>query len=180
MNLTHAPRTAGGQAQLRRSGEADGRRWLAVYLNDHLAGATGGLALCRRAARAYPTQDAGVELRRLAAEISEDRETLVGLIRELGLPVRRYKIAAGWLAERAGRLKSNGRLARRSPLSDLLELEALLLGMRGKTLLWQTLRQITDHHPGLDPELLDRLAANAERQADAVADLRRAAAEVLT
>ncbi|HEY5356166.1 MAG TPA: hypothetical protein VIJ82_00465 [Streptosporangiaceae bacterium] len=50
----------------------------------------------------------------------------------LGIPVRTYKVYAGWLAEKAGRLKFNGRLRARSPLSNLVELELLRLGVEGK------------------------------------------------
>ncbi|WP_327686169.1 hypothetical protein [Streptomyces sp. NBC_00467] len=39
------------------------------------------------------------------------------------------KAALGRLAEQAGRLKPNGHLFSRSPLSDILELEALLVGV---------------------------------------------------
>jgi hypothetical protein len=42
----------------------------------------------------------------------------------LGVPVRHYKVAAGWALEKAGWLKTNGRLLHRSSLSELVELEA--------------------------------------------------------
>ena len=50
---------------------------LGVYLNDHLAGAMAGTELARRMARAaQPGTATATALRRLAAEIDEDRSAL--------------------------------------------------------------------------------------------------------
>jgi hypothetical protein len=51
------------------------------------------------------------------------------------------KIAGAWTAERLGRLKLNGRLRGYSPLSRLLELEMLHIGIAGKLDLWQALQR---------------------------------------
>ena len=64
------------------------------------------------------------------------------------------------IAERLGRLKLNGRLTSRSPLSDLLELETLVVGITGKQALWVSLREI----PSINTEELDELHARAEDQ----------------
>ncbi len=101
---------------------------LGVYLNDHLAGATGGLALFRRATSS--AQGASkAELAELTQQVTQDRQCLLALMHRLGVPVRHYKVATGWALEKAGRLKTNGYLLHRSPLSDLVELEALVLGV---------------------------------------------------
>ena len=63
----------------------------------------------------------------------------------LGIPVRRYKVGAAWIGEKAGRLKFNGRLLARSPLSDLEELEMLRLGVEGKAAGWRTLRTLAGY-----------------------------------
>ena len=154
---------------------------LAIYLNDHLGGATAGLELARRAARTHRGLPAGEPLARVAVEIAEDREALLRLMRALGVPVQRYKVVAGWVTEKAGRLKPNGRLLRRSPLSSLIELESLRIGIEGKAAGWRALRTITDREPRLDAALLDRLVARAHEQADTVEDLRlRAAGEAFS
>jgi hypothetical protein len=147
---------------------------LGIYLNDHLAGATGGLELARRAAAAR--HDRSAELERLAGEIFEDRAALIEMMAALGIRVRRYKIGAAWLAEKAGRLKLNGRLLGRSPLSGLLELELLSLGVVGKAAVWKALRVLADHDDRLDAERLDRLAARAGRQVETLEGHRRRAA----
>src|SRR5437763_6045555 len=91
---------------------------LGIYLNDHLAGAAGGLELFRRALASHRRTAAEPVLERLAQEVEEDREALLRIMTTLELPVRQYKVAAGWLAEKAGRAKPNGRLLSRSPLSS--------------------------------------------------------------
>jgi len=154
---------------------------LGVYLNDHLAGATAGSELAGRMARSHQGREDGVPLSRLAVEIAQDRSALLTLMASLGVEVRGYKVIAGWLGEKAGRLKFNGRLLGRSPLSDLEELEVLRLGVEGKAAGWRTLRALADTDPRLDAGLLDELVAGARRQADQLEELRvRAAARVIS
>ena len=42
----------------------------------------------------------------------------------------------GWTGEKLGRLKLNGQLLGYSPLSRLIELEGLMLGIAGKLAMW--------------------------------------------
>ena len=149
---------------------------LGIYLNDHLAGATAGTELAHRMARSHGGDEDGGTLRRLAAEVGQDRTALLDLMAALGIKVRRYKVGAAWIGEKAGRLKFNGRLFARSPLSDLEELEILRLGVEGKAAGWRTLRALAGSDPRLDPARLDELIARARRQADVLEDLRVAAA----
>ena len=142
-------------------------KYLATYLNDHLAGATAGAELARRAASENAGTALGSFLSELAGEIAEDRAALRELMAALGVGVDRKKVALGWAAEKAGRLKPNAQLLGYSPLSPLVELEALLLGIEGKRLLWRSLQAIADTH-GLPAERLDELAARVRRQRDRV------------
>ncbi len=154
---------------------------LGIYLNDHLAGATAGHELVRRMAAAQRERAAGPTLARIAEEIAEDREALLEIMTELDEPVRQYKVAAGWAAEKVGRLKLNGHLTDRSPLSDFLELEGLRLGVEGKLALWRTLRNLADQDSRLQVAQLDDLAARAERQIETLEELRMTTgAEVFT
>jgi hypothetical protein len=156
----------------------DTRALLGVYLNDHLAGATAGLALIRRLAAA--DADWAPELGRLAGEIGEDRDALLELMRRLDVAVRRYKTALAWGAEKVGRLKPNLRLTTRSPLSRVLELELIRLGVEGKAAGWRTLREVAKAEPRLPDGRLDDLLARARRQADELETLRiRAVTESL-
>lgn len=153
---------------------------LGIYLNDHLAGATVGAELAHRTARSCGGGQDGGTLRRLAAEIAQDRASLLDIMAALGIRVRRYKVGAAWIGEKVGRLKFNGRLLTRSPLSNLEELEMLRLGVEGKAAGWRTLRPLADTDTRLDPGRLDELISRARRQADLLEELRVGAAGRVT
>ncbi|MEX0973582.1 MAG: hypothetical protein WDZ46_10045 [Solirubrobacterales bacterium] len=139
---------------------------LAIYLNDHLAGATAGVELARRL-RASNEDDPefGPALAEACAEIEADRETLKGVMDRLGVGRSKLKPLAAVLGERLGRMKPNGRLRGYSPLSRLDELELLQIGVAGKRRLWRALERT---HAGDLPDF--DLGALAER---ATGQLRR-------
>lgn len=154
---------------------------LGIYLNDHLAGATAGTELARRMARSHRGREDSGPLNRLAAEIAQDRSALTDIMAALGVTVRAYKVGAAWIGEKAGRLKFNGRLLARSPLSDLEELEILRLAVEGKAAGWRTLRARADTDARIDAGRLDELISRASRQVQELEELRvRAASRVLT
>jgi hypothetical protein len=138
-------------------------KYLATYLNDHLGGATAGVELVRRAARENEGSELGAFLSELAVEIAADRDTLQAVMGELGVKPDRAKVAAGWAVEKVGRLKPNAQLRGYSPLSPLVELEGLLVGIQGKLAMWRALAEIADAG-GLDRARLEALAARAEGQ----------------
>jgi hypothetical protein len=149
---------------------------LAIYLNDHLAGATGGVELAHRVADSHRTSAHGDTLRRLAKEIGEDREALLRIMAKLDVKVDHIKVASGWVGEKLGRLKLNGHLFTRSPLSSVIELEALRLGVQGKSAGWRTLRAVAEVDTRVDAAEIDRLIERADRQADDIEELRMQAA----
>ncbi|GHH82002.1 hypothetical protein GCM10018781_65980 [Kitasatospora indigofera] len=154
---------------------------LSSYLNDHLTGAFGGAAPARRTAGAHGDPRRAADLRSLAREVEEDRDALVRTMNRLGVPVRHYRTWLGVAGERIGRLKPNGTLLHRAPLSDLIELEAMRTGVEGEAALWQALRAVADHDPRPDPAELDRLARRALDQARTLKDWHRTvSAEVLS
>ena len=113
---------------------------LAIYLNDHLAGATLGVELARRLRGSNQgDSDFGPALAELCTEIEADRETLKRVMDQLGVGQSKLKPLTAVLGERLGRLKLNGQLRGYSPLSRLDELELLQLGVTGKQRLWQAL-----------------------------------------
>lgn len=147
---------------------------LTIYLNDHLAGATAGVELVRRAASENQESEFGPVLQELSAEIEHDREELIAIITGLGFPVDRAKVALGWTAEKVGRLKPNGRLRGYSPLGRMLELEGLLAGIHAKQALWRALL-LTGK---ADSQRLELLLARAEEQAGTVEQMHLQAAEL--
>src|SRR5262245_29330326 len=116
----------------------------------------------------------------LAVEIADDRAALLDMMAALEVPVRHPKSWMGWTAERAGRLKLNGRIFLRSPLSRVLELEAMRLGVEGNAVAWRTLRARAKTDDRLDADRLDSLIERAGAQIDQMEVLRtEAAADVL-
>lgn len=138
---------------------------LATYLNDHLAAATGGVELIRRAADNHEGQR-GVELSRLADEIAEDREALRDIMKRLDVAESSVKKAAGWLGEKFGRLKPNDHLLTRSPLSDVLEIEIMRAGTAARICGFQVLRAVAVEDSRVSREELERLIERADDQAE--------------
>lgn len=136
---------------------------LAIYLNDHLAGATLGVELARRL-RGSNDEDPefGPSLAEICAEIEADRETLKTVMDRLGVGRSTLKPLAAVLGERLGRLKLNGRLCGYSPLSRLDELELLQVGVAGKRRLWRALEHT--HAGDLQDFDLGALAERATEQ----------------
>jgi hypothetical protein len=154
---------------------ADPDRLLAIYLNDHLAGAALGVELARRL-RSSNRDDPefGEPLGRICGEIEADRETLCRLMDRLGVERKPFKPALAVLGERLGRLKLNGQWRGYSPLSRVLELEVLASGIGGKMQLWNALEQ--SFGESLDGFDFHALAERADRQGQQVEDLHLAAA----
>lgn len=153
---------------------------LAIYLNDHLAGSTAGRELARRTAGSNRGWSYGPFLEELADQVDEDRETLIRIMGALDVGIDRLKVVGAWGAEKVGRLKPNGRLLSYSPLSRVVELEALTLGVTGKLSLWHALEQLQPENPGLEEFDLAALITRAEQQLEGLETYRRqAVAEAL-
>jgi hypothetical protein len=100
----------------------------------------------------------------LAAEIEDDRRTLQAIVAELGFRESKAKDAVAWFGEKVGRLKLNGQLRGYSPLSRVLELETLSVGVAGKLALWQSLQSVPALGARLPDRDLDQLAERARHQ----------------
>ena len=145
---------------------------LNIYLQQHWAAAAGGLDLARRVTRTHEGTDVGADLEAVTREIAEDRETLRVLMALLDLDPGRVGPALTRVAERVGRLKPNGRVLRRSPVSDVLELEALRGAVSAKRAGWDALL-VMDLERVPDDEV-ERLRDRADRQLDRLAAVHEA------
>jgi hypothetical protein len=146
---------------------------LATYLNDHLGGSATGSELARRALANNRANEYGVALEDVVRQIEEDVGALEAVMDRLGVKPDRVKEAMGWTFEKFGRLKLNGQLLGYSPLSRLVELEVLYLGITGTMRLWRALEGSLGERSGFD---FGALAERASRQRDVVGDLHLAAA----
>ena len=103
----------------------------------------------------------------LEDEIDEDRRTLDSIMNGLDIDQSTLKTALSVVAERAGRLKLNGHLWKRSPLSSVVELEALAAAVCMKRNLWRSLAALAEQSAvgdaGRLPELIDRATLQLER-----------------
>jgi hypothetical protein len=118
------------------------RKLLAIYLNDHLAGSVVGENLAKRIARQNEGNEYGRKVGEIAREIKEDQATLLDIMRRAGVRRKQIRLAMARVAEPVTRLKPNGRLIGYSPLSRVLELEGLIMGITGKLEMWRSLQAI--------------------------------------
>jgi hypothetical protein len=149
---------------------------LATYLNDHLGGSATGSELARRALANNRANEYGVALEDVVRQIEEDVGALEAVMDRLGVKPDRVKEAMGWTFEKFGRLKLNGQLLGYSPLSRLVELEGLMLGITGKRAMWVALSSVLAGDPRLKGIDFDHLAERAREQRRTVERLRRQAA----
>ena len=153
---------------------------LAIYLHDHLAGATWALDLLDRIRKNFADKDVGRFAARLREEIAADKETLHSLASQLGPTSDVLKDGVAWLSEKVSRIKlshnDDG-----TGLGLFEALEFLALGIHGKLLLWIVLAEVADRYPGLDHADFDSLRDRAQKQEQAVERFRLiAAGEVFT
>lgn len=154
-------------------------RFLQIYLQHHWVGSAGGRDLFERAASSHPDADTRTQLAALTREVEDDRRALRDIADRFGVRQARVQQAAARAGEYVGRLKPNGALKERSPLSDLLELEAMSLGVEGKKRCWLTLLAHAQDEPRLDAAQLQELIRRADGQLQILADLHhRAAARI--
>ncbi len=118
------------------------QRPLAIYLRNHEAAAQAGRDLFRRTAASQRDRPYAGELAELATEVEQDLASLRAIMHAAGVTPDVVQGIVLRMGERIGRLKPNGRLLGRSPLSDLIEVEALLDAVRAKAAGWQALSRV--------------------------------------
>jgi hypothetical protein len=126
--------------------------------------ALGGRELFRRVARQHEGTPDGDVLAELTHEVEEDRQSLRRIMARLDVTESAPHQALMWLGEKAGRLKPNGYVVARSPLSDVLELEALRGAVASKLWGWQALRAVSVRDERLDRVELESLIERADSQ----------------
>jgi hypothetical protein len=113
---------------------------LATYLNDHLTGSVVALDLARRRASAQGDDEIGAFLRRFVDEVERDQRSLRNVMEVLGTSPRVSRelvgTATSWLDSVRGALSLPG-----AP-NLVRDIEILIMGVRGKELLWTSLERI--------------------------------------
>lgn len=157
----------------------DAERFVRIYVQHHWVGSKGGLDAFRRCARTHSVPQGRPVLTRLATEIAEDREALRAMMRRLGIGTVPAWQAVASFGETLGRFKPNGTLIRRSPMTDVIELDMLVTAVAAKKAGWLTLRRLAETDPRLDAAELDRLVERADAQRTELETLRPAAVDRL-
>ncbi|MET7641576.1 hypothetical protein [Streptomyces sp. NPDC005438] len=147
-------------------------RPLGLYLNNHLGGATAGVELAQRLSESPTHRARADELTALAQEFTEDRVTLLRIMREMEIQVSRSRLAGGWLTAKLAQVARGRLLGRRDDSRPVLEIEALRMGVLGKESLWRTLEAVAPEHTTLDAHRLRELAARAAQQERLLDELR--------
>lgn len=137
---------------------------LKVYLNDHLAGATAACDLIEQARDHNRGAPLAEFLDALLKDVLADRDVLERLMETLGVELSTVKQASTWLMEKVSRIKFMTSERSHRELRNLLELEALKLGVQGKHALWLGLEQVTDLDDRLAKFNFSELADRAEHQ----------------
>src|SRR3954469_14023119 len=150
-------------------------RFLRIYMNDQLAAGVLWREVARRAQRNNAGTEAAEALERVARAIAEDVATFAEMMDRLGLRRSPIQPRAAIAAERVGRLKLNGRLRGYSPLSRFVELDFLAMGIEGKKILWQNLRDLAR----IPDVVFDALITRADAQRAELEPSRLAAGEAL-
>ena len=134
---------------------------LETYLSDHLSGSIVAIDLARRRASSQGDDEIGIGLRRFATEVERDQRALRNVMASIDATpsVAKELLASGtaWVDSIRGALSLPG-----AP-NLVRDLELLIMGVRGKELLWRSLEGIGVE---TDPPILDlqgRAAAQLER-----------------
>jgi hypothetical protein len=149
---------------------------LGTYLQDHYAGSAAGIELFKRAADQQTDPLVRTALAGMVEKVDAERSALEGYLKAIGSKPDPVKNAGAWMAEKLGRFKPNGELIKRSPLSDVVELEGLRLAVEGKACGWRVLRRLAHDDERFSAKELDEHIADAQEQIDELERLRTEAA----
>jgi hypothetical protein len=144
---------------------------LQIYLNDHRAGAVAAHALASRARAANGGNEFGEFLDEFVPALEEDIDRLDAVFDRCSMSKNCIKLGAARLGAALGQLKLNGRLTEYSPLSRVIEFEALRVGVLGKQQLWRTIAALPSDHPAVLAVDTSWLIARAETQAQRLGEL---------
>ena len=142
---------------------------LGTYLNDRLALAVVGRELVKRMLGRSETGASRPALEEARRELEAAEREIERILGRIGTRPSRVKRGAAWAAEKAGRLKLNGRLVSRSPLSPVQELEGLAAILQLMALAFRAL----DHVAGDLADTSSGFEARAQAFDDLLGDVER-------
>jgi hypothetical protein len=147
---------------------------LSNYLNDHLAGSVVAIEVLERLAE--DAADLRPFVTQLKKDIEADQSQLVRLMERLDIEQSRLRKAGGWIAEHIAEAKLEMDDPDSGDLRRLERLEALVLGIAGKSVLWRGLEAASAADERLRGPDYEQLSERAREQLQRVEKLRIAAA----
>ena len=124
-------------------------------MNDQLAAGILWREFLRRAHRSHAGTDLGATLERAAAITAEDVETFERMMGRLGLRRNPFKTGLAAASAYAAWAKARGRFA---------QLDFIVIGVVGKKILWENLRDLAELDTRLPDVDFDELIARADTQ----------------
>ena len=150
---------------------AEAEKLIRSYLQHHWVAARGGLDLFERASGGMSDPAHRERLTTLAAQVAGDRTALREIADRFGTPEATIWQKLTSLGETLARLKPNGSLTQRTTLTDLIELEGLMVAVEGKLRGWLTLRRLAQTEPRLEVARLDDLIQRADDQLEQLLEM---------
>ena len=141
---------------------------LNTYLNDHLAGSVTALEMIEHLAETCTDSQLQRFFTDLHTEITADQQVLQDLLKALELHEGAIRKAGAWVIEKIGRAKLGFDQDEGGGVEFLQALEALLLGITGKQLLWRSLAAASDELPQLRGPNYAELETRATTQRELV------------
>lgn len=151
---------------------------LHIYLNDHRTGAVVAHGLAERARGSNTGNEFGDYLDDFVPALENDIDQLDAVFDQCGVSTDHIKLGAARLGAELGRLKLNGRVTDYSPLSRVIEFEALTVGVLAKGKLWKTIAALPSDHPAASAVDATKLVHRAETQARELGELAERAAAI--
>ena len=130
--------------------------WLPAYLHDHLAGSVTAVDIARRRRDAETDGPSKTALEMFIQAVEKDRERLRELMSRLGIVPSVWKQT---MATGVAWLDAVRSMVGPSDLGRIRDLELLLMGVRGKELLWHTLSRVGVLDTALQRLLLERVVS---------------------
>jgi hypothetical protein len=150
---------------------------MATYLKDHLAGSVGALELVDHLIKTYEGKPIASFCQKLRDDINADQDELREIMRALEIKESSVRKAGAWVAEKLGRIKLGLEGEGAGDPGLFVALEALVLGITGKQVLWRALMMVHGDWPQLQQFDFDRLHKRAVEQVERV-DAKRLEAAV--
>ncbi len=151
---------------------------LEIYLKGHLAGAAAGGQAAQRIASDDKGIGIGNFLSDLHREIEEDTDVLRDIMARLEVTPATFQEALAMGAERVSQMVVEAQSSGDSPVTILVQMETLSMGIEGKILLWRALKKVASSHPPLAEIDFDDLIKRAQLQREELEQHRLEAAQL--